>query len=168
MKKLLIILILAWPFFSQAREIDQIKQIESFKGQVQADTQLSDLIEALGKTPKNPGLHFKLAEAYRERGLLDLARVSYERTLKLKPHYPWAHVGLSLVFREKGEAPWELYHLRQAALQAPEDDQIRFKLGRLYMESKVFDYKKAKQEYKALKKMNSPLATQLGKVMELE
>lgn len=168
MKKLVFIFLILISGSTQASEYDQIRQMEALKKQEKGDTVFAEIIEKLSQSPKDFSLHYKMAQAYRQRGLLELAQVSCERVLKLKPTHAWAHVGLSLIFRQKKEDAWELYHLQQAAIKAPMDDKIRFKLGRLYMEPKAFDYKKAKKEYKALQKMQSPLASKLGRVMELE
>ena len=133
-----------------------------------ADTRIADYYEQLKANPKDPKLHLKLGEIYLERGLYELAIVSFQQALAFQSKFPQAHLGLSQVFRKKKLPQLELAEMETAVAEAPDDAALRLRLGILYMEPQHFNYKKAKTAFQALQKMGSPLASELGAKMGLE
>lgn len=150
------------PLWGQASETAIVKQEVQLQQQGPADTQIADYFEQLRANPNDPQVHLKLGEVYLERSLYELAISSFRQALRLQPHFAPAHAGLSKVFRKKKLPALELAEMEAAVADAPDDMELRFKLGVLYMEPEHFDYKKAKQQLDALKKAQSPLAAQLG------
>ncbi len=171
LKKIVLGLVLcsgAVGFSVGAAEIDQIKQFEQFQGQKKSDTRFSDYFEALQKNPRDPQIHLQLAQLYLEQNLLELAAESFRRVLILDSNIAQAHVGLSHLYRKKKLKALEVGELEMAVQVAPQDPKIRYEMGVLYMEPESFNYKKAKEQYKALMKMQSPLGADLGRLMQID
>lgn len=156
----------AIPIF--AAEVGKVRQLQELQEQQPVDTRFSDYFDKLRKSPKDPKLHLALAEVYLERDLLELAMISFRRALALDAGLAKAHQGLSKVYRKKGLKALEVMEMEKAVEGAPDNEEFRYQLGVLYMEPESFDYKKAKKQYKALKKMNSPLAPKLGTLMQID
>ncbi len=148
--------------WGQASETAIVKQEVQLQQQGPADTQIADYFEQLKANPNDPQVHLKLGELYFERKLYELAISSFQQALRLQPHFAAAHADLSKAFRKKKLPVLELSEMEAAVADDPDDMQLRFKLGVLYMEPEHFDYKKAKQQLDVLKKAQSPLAAQLG------
>jgi len=155
----------AWGQGSETAILQRAVQIQQ---ETPADTQIADYYERLKASPKDPNLHLKLGEIYLERGLYELAAVSFQQALGLQAKFPQAHLGLSQIFRKKKLPQLELAEMEAAVAEAPDDPQLRLKLGILCMEPQHFDYKKAKKQFQALKRMESPLAAELGAKMGLD
>ncbi len=151
-----------------AAEIDQVKQFEQFQGQKKSDTRFADYFQALQKNPRDPQTHLQLAQLYLEQNLLELAAESFRRVLILDSNMAQAHVGLSHLYRKKKLKALEVGELELAVQVAPQDPKIRYEMGVLYMEPESFNYKKAKEQYKALMKMQSPLGADLGRLMQID
>jgi tetratricopeptide (TPR) repeat protein len=151
-----------------ATEAQQAQQLQQMQEQQAVDTRFADFFEKLRQNPKDPQLHYALAELYLERDLLELAQVSFRRALVLNPSLAPAHMGLSKLYRKKKLKALEVYEMETAVQIAPDNEDYRYQMGVLYMEPESFDYKKAKKQYEALKKMNSPLAIKLGSLMEID
>jgi cytochrome c-type biogenesis protein CcmH/NrfG len=154
--------------YAQTGGIGQVKQFEKLREQQAGDTRFADLFAEIQKSPRNPQTHLALAQTYLEKGLLELALESFHRVLKLDSKMAVAHFGLSKVYRKKKIKTLEVSELEAAVAQAPGHDQYLYELGVLYMEPDTFDYKKAKKQYKALKKMESPLAAKLAQLLEID
>lgn len=163
-----VIFIFSHPIYAQTGGIDQVKQFEKLREQQAGDTRFADLFAEIQKSPRNPQTHLALAQTYLEKGLLELAQESFHRVLKLDSKLAVAHFGLSKVYRKKKIKKLEVLELETAVAQAPDNDQYRYELGVVYMEPDTFDYKKAKKQYKALKKMESPLASKLAQLLEID
>lgn len=163
----MVIFILYHPSYAQTGGIGQVKQFEKLREQQAGDTRFADLFAEIQKSPRNPQTHLALAQTYLEKGLLELAQESFYRVLKLDSKLAVAHFGLSKVYRKKKIKTLEVSELEAAVAQAPDNDQYRYELGVVYMEPDTFDYKKAKKQYKALVKMESPLAAKLAQILEL-
>jgi uncharacterized protein HemY len=154
--------------FAQASETAIIQQAVQIQQDTPADTRIADLFEQLKASPKDPQVHLKLGEVYLERSLYQLAIISFRQALVFQPKLAPAHVGLSKVFRKQKQNAWEVAEMAKAVEDEPENAQLRLKLGTLYMEPQHFDYDKAKKQFQALKKLNSPLALELGAKMGLD
>jgi cytochrome c-type biogenesis protein CcmH/NrfG len=153
---------------AQAGETAIVKQAVQLQQEAPADTRIADIFEQLKAAPNDPAIHLKLGDVYFERALYELAIASYRQALRLQPVNAPAHLGLSRVFRKKQLPGLEISELEAAVAAAPEDAALRLKLGTVYMEPARFDYKKAKKQFEALKKMQSPLAAELGTKMGLD
>ncbi|MFO1462908.1 MAG: tetratricopeptide repeat protein [bacterium] len=164
---LLVVCLLPLQASAQAGETAIVKQAVQLQQEAPADTRIADIFEELKANPTDPLIHVKLGDVYYERALYELAISSYRQALRLRPALASAHLGLSQVFRKKKLPALELAEMEAAVAAAPEDPNLRFKLGILYMEPEHFDYKKAKKQLDALKKAESPLAAQLGGKMGL-
>lgn len=151
-----------------ASETGQARQFQALQDQQAADSRFADFFSQLKKSPKDARIHFGLAQVYLEKGLLELAKESFLRALMLEKGMAKAHRGLSQVYRKKNIKSWEVYEMETVVALAPERDQYRYELAVLYMEPDTFDYKKAKKQYKILKKKESPLAVKLAKIMQIE
>ncbi|MDL1871510.1 tetratricopeptide repeat protein [Deltaproteobacteria bacterium PRO3] len=156
------------PARGQASETAIVKQAVQLQQDAPADTRIADFFEQMKANPLDPGVHVKLGDIYYERALYELAIQSYRHALELQPKLATAHLGLSQVFRKKKIPALELAEMEAAVADAPEDPALRLKLGTLYMEPAHFDYKRAKRQFEALKKMQSPLALELGAKMGLD
>ena len=152
----------------QASETAIVKQAVQLQQEAPADTRIADFFEQMKANPTDPLIHVKLGDIYYERVLYELAIHSYRHALELQPKLPQAHVGLSQVFRKKKLPNLEILEMEAAVADAPEDPALRLRLGNLYMEPVHFDFKKAKQQFQALKKLQSPLALELGAKMGLD
>jgi uncharacterized protein HemY len=169
--KLLLILnllLIPLPAFSQSGETGLVKETLKLQEQLSADTQIANYFDKLKAAPLDPQIHFELGKIYLDRSLYELAISSLRRSIMLKPDFGEAYAGLSQVFRKKKEKILELKAMEKGVEVAPQVPTLRFKLGRLYMEPAFYDYGKAKSQYKSLKKMNSPLAADLGKVLGID
>ncbi|HKY62141.1 MAG TPA: tetratricopeptide repeat protein [bacterium] len=155
----------AW---AQGGETAIVKQAIQLEQQAPADTQFADLYEKLKASPRDPQIHLQLGDIYFERALYELAIASYRQALAFQPKLAPAHVGLSKVFRKQKQNAWEIAEMAAAVEDEPENAELRLRLGTLYMEPQHFDYDKAKKQFQALKKMNSPLALELGAKMGLD
>ena len=153
---------------AQSGGIEQVKQYEKLREQQAGDTKFADLFAEIQKNPRNPQTHLALAQTYLAKDLLELAQESFRRVLKLDSKLAVAHFGLSKVYRKKKIKKLEVLELEMAVAKAPRNDQYLYELGVVYMEPATFDYKKAKKQYKALKKMESPLASKLAQLLEIE
>ncbi len=168
---ILSVLMLCTGMVSSARAqsgIGQVEQFQKLQEQQVVDNRFMDYFQALAKNPRDPKLHLALAQVYLERDLLELSQESFQRALILDSQLAAAHYGLSKLYRKKKLKAHEVYEMEQAVATAPENGEYRYDLAVLYMEPDSFDFKKAKSQYKALQKMESPLATKLGKYLELE
>jgi len=169
----ILLLISALAFFpaqawAQASETAIVQQAVQLQQETPADTRIADLYEQLKASPKDPQTHLKLGEVYSERGLYPVAIISFRQALVFQPKLAAAHVGLSKIFRKQKQNAWEISEMVAAVEAEPENADLRLKLGTLYMEPQHFDYDKAKKQFQALKKMNSPLALELGTKMGLD
>ncbi len=153
---------------AQSSETAIIQQMQQLQNQGPADTRIADYFEKLKAAPRDPEIHFQLGEIYLERSLFELAIAAFRRALEFQSSFPKAHVGLSKVFRKKGLKALELQEMAAAVAQSPSDPQLRLALGVLYMEPENFDYNQAKKQYKELKKLQSPLADELGAKMGIQ
>lgn len=153
---------------AQASETAIVKQAMQVQQEAPADTLVADLYDQLKVHPKDAQVHLKLGEVYFERSLYPLAIISFRYALVLQPNLAAAHLGLSKVFRKQKQNAWEISELAQAVEIEPDNADLRLLLGTRYMEPQHFDYDKAKKQFQALKKMNSPLALQLGAKMGLD
>jgi len=153
--------------FGQTSETAIVQQAVQLQQETPADTRIMDYFEQMKANPTDSAIHVKLGDIYYERALYELAINSYRHALELQPKTASAHLGLSQVFRKKKLRALELVEMEAAVADAPEDPALLLKLGVLYMEPEHFDYKKAKKQYEALKKLQSPLAAQLGGKMGL-
>ena len=154
--------------FGQASETAIVKQAVQLQQEAPADTRIADFFEQMKANPTDPLIHVKLGDIYFERVLYELAINSHRHALELQSNLPQAHVGLSQVFRKKKLPSLEILEMEAAVADAPEDPALRLRLGNLYMEPVHFDFKKAKQQFQALKKLQSPLALELGAKMGLD
>lgn len=152
----------------QASETAIVQQAVQLQQETPADTRIADFFEQMKANPNDPAIHVKLGDIYYERALYELAINAYRHALELQPKLAPAHLGLSLVFRKKKIPALELVEMESAVGDSPEDPALRLKLGTLYMEPAHFNYKKAKKQFEALKKMQSPLALELGAKMGLD
>jgi len=163
----LLMLLSASPLFAQS-ETEMVQQMQQLQSQTAADTRIAEYFEKLKAAPRNPEIHWQLAEIYRERSLFELAIASYQRALQFNPALAKAHVGLSKVYRKQALKNWELFEMQEAVRVAPQDPEMRYALGILLMEPQTFDYNAAKKQYKELKKLQSPLADQLAATMGIQ
>ncbi|HKX13354.1 MAG TPA: tetratricopeptide repeat protein [bacterium] len=167
---LLISALLLFPpaLWAQASETAIVKQAVQMEQETPTDTRIADLYDQLKAWPKDPQVHLKLGDVYYERALYELAILSYRQALAFQPKLALAHVGLSKVFRKQKQHAWEIAEMAAAVEDEPENAELRLRLGTLYMEPQHFEYDKAKKQFQALKKMNSPLALELGAKMGLD
>lgn len=156
------------PLASAQTETELLRQEIQLQSQGPQDSKIADYFEKLKQTPLNAELHYQLAAAYQEKNLLELALHSYQRALQIDPKLAKAQVGLSQIFHKKNLKAQELRAMAEASQLNPQDPQIRFDLGLLYMQPENFDYKMAKKQYDELKKMNSPLALRLAEKMGIQ
>ncbi|MCE9624202.1 MAG: tetratricopeptide repeat protein [Deltaproteobacteria bacterium] len=152
---------------AQTSETAIVQQAVQLQQEAPTDTRIMDYFEQMKANPTDPAIHVKLGDIYYERALYELAISSYRHALELQPNTASAHLGLSLVFRKKKLPALEIAEMEAAVADAPQDPALLFKFGNLCMEPEHFDYKKAKKQYEALKKLQSPLAAQLGGKMGL-
>jgi len=157
-----------FPTQVHATGAEQVRQIQKFQEQQSVDTRFADYFKRLQINPKDPDAHMALGQAYLEKGLYEVAIVSFGRALQLNPKLASAHYALSKTYRKKKVKTWEVIELEKAISIQPENDQYRYELGVVFMEPLSYDWDKAKKQYKALKKLKSPLAIKLGQLMELE
>lgn len=153
---------------AQASETAIVQQAVQVQQETPADTRIADLYDQLKASPKDPQVHLKLGEVYLERSLYPMAIISFRYALVLQPNLAAAHVGLSKVFRKQKQNAWEISEMAKAVEAEPDNADLRLLLGTRYMEPQHFDYDKAKKQFQALKKMNSPLALELGTKMGLD
>lgn len=156
------------PIWAQTGGIGQVEQFQKLQEQQPVDTRFADYYAQLQKTPKDPRIHLALGQAYLEKGLPELAIQSFQRALRFDPDLAAAHYGLSKSYRRKKLKDWEVIELEKAVAAAKTNDQYIYELGVVYMEPESYDYGKAKKQFKTLKKMESPLAQKLGRLMDLE
>lgn len=154
--------------FAQGSETEVVRQMQQMQAQNPTDARIAEYFDKLKAAPRDPEAHYQLAELYRERSLFQLAVISYRRSLSFNVNQSQAHVGLAKVFRKQGLKSLELFELNEAVRVSPADPQLRLALGNLYMEPETFDYNQAKKQFKELKKMESPLAAELGAKMGLQ
>jgi superkiller protein 3 len=159
---------LGWQGTAVASGIDQVKQFESLQNAQAADTRFADYYEKLKQNPKDLAAHLALGKLYADKKLYELALNSFRRILSLDPQYAEAHYQMSLIYQALNFKKLQLAELQEAVQKAPQQDQYHYHLGVLYMKEGHYDFKSAKEEYKNLKKMNSPLAQKLGRLMGLE
>lgn len=148
--------------------IGQVEQFQKLQEQQNVDKRFATYFQGLTQNPRDPQLHLALAQIYLERDLLELAQESFQRALTLDKKLGVAHFGLSRLYRKKKLKAREVYEMEQAVATEPNNGEYRYELAVIYMEPESFDFKKAKNQYKALQKMESPLAPKLGKYLELE
>lgn len=160
--------LLLFTLSTHASELGTAQQVLKLQQQLPTDTGVAQAMEELKKRPKDPKVHLKLGEVYLERSLYELAIISFHRAIRLESSMAQAHVGLSHAYRKKGLKKLEISEMEMAARKDPKNPKIRYELGVLYMEPDHFDYKKAKKQYKTLKKLTSPLADKLGSLMEID
>jgi len=156
------------PSLGYAQSAGQAKQMQKLQEQQSVDTRFADYFSRLKKAPRDPQAHLALAQVYLERDLFELAAVSFQRALKLNPQLASAHFGLSKTYRKKKLKKLEVLELENAVAIEPTNDHYLYELGVVYMEPESFDYKKAKKQYKALKKLQSPKADKLGTLMKID
>jgi cytochrome c-type biogenesis protein CcmH/NrfG len=154
--------------YSQATETGEAQQMQQLQEEQPVDGRFADYFNKLQQSPKDPALHIALAEVYLERNLLEMALTSFRRALIFDPTSARAHFGLSRLYRKKELKKVELEEMQVAVQLAPDNNEYRYELGVLYMEPANFDYKKAKDQYKALKNNASPLAEKLAALMQLD
>ena len=166
---ILLWLLLLVPSFAWAQSgVGQVEQFQKLQEQQPVDTRFSQFYQQLQSDPTNANTHLALGKAYLDKGLYEMAIISFERALQFSPQLAAAHYGLSKTYRKKKNKNWEVLELEKAVATAPTNDQYIYELGVLYMEPESYDYDKAKKQFKELKKQQSPLAIKLGQLMELE
>jgi superkiller protein 3 len=148
--------------------VEQVEQLQKLQEQQSVDPRFANFYQQLQSNPTNAQTHLALGQAYLEKGLYELAIASFERALQFDPKLAGAHYGLSKTYRKKKIKNWEVIELERAVATAPSNDQYIYDLGVVLMEPQSYDYDKAKKQFKELKKLQSPLATKLGQLMELE
>lgn len=148
--------------------VGQVEQFQKLQEQMPVEKRFETYFEGLKKNPRDPKLHLALGNIYLERDLLELARESFKRVLILDKTLAEAHFGLSRLYRKKKIKALEVYEMEQAVATDPKKGEYRYELAVIYMEPESFDFKKAKAQYKALKKMEHPLAPKLFQYLELE
>ncbi len=156
-----------FPSLAFSQSTTEAQQFQKLQEQGPADTKIMDYYEKLKVSPKDPQIHLALAQLFLERQLYELAIASFRRALSFQPNFASAHIGLSQAYRKKGLPELEISEMEAASQDDPNNLEIRFQLGVLYMEPAHFDYKKAKKQYDFLKKLQSPLADQLGAKMQI-
>ncbi len=161
-----LVLMLCGKTFASA--IDQVKQFESLQDSQRSETRFADYYKKLKQNPHDLAVHLALGQLYAEKQLYELALISYRRALGLNPQYAEAHYQMSIVYKQLKLKDLEKAELQNAVIKAPQQDKYHYHLGVLYMKESHYDFKLAKAEYKALKKLSSPLAQKLGKIMGLE
>lgn len=153
---------------SAQSETEMLQQMQQIQSQTAVDTRIAEYFEKLKAAPRDPEIHFQLAEIYRDRALFELAIASYQRALQFNSGMAKAHLGLSKVYRKQVLKNLELFEMQEAVRVAPADPEMRYALGILLMEPQTFDYNSAKKQYKELKKLQSPLAEKLAATMGLQ
>lgn len=157
----------ALPIWAQSG-VGQVEQFQKLQEQLPVEKRFETYFEGLKKNPRDPQLHLALGNIYLERNLLELARESFKRVLILDKSLGAAHFGLSRLYRKKKLKALEVYEMEQAVATNPKNGEYRYELAVIYMEPESFDFKKAKAQYKALEKMEHPLAPKLFQYLELD
>lgn len=88
--------------------------------------------DAAVKYPCNPRAYYHLGFAYEKKGLLDLAREEYQRTLRLTPHYVDARLNLGEIYVKQGRSDLGIRELHEAIRLAPAYARAHYNLGRAY------------------------------------
>jgi cytochrome c-type biogenesis protein CcmH/NrfG len=148
--------------------VGQVEQFQKLQEQQTVDTRFADYFQRLQQNPKDPQTHLALGQACLDKGLYEMAVVAFGRALEFDPALAAAHYGLSKTYRKKKVKNWEVIELEKAVAVSPQNDQYIYELGVVYMEPATYDYDKAKKQFKALQKQQSPLAARLGQLMDLK
>lgn len=74
-----------------------------FLGQRQAAPAIEHFRSALDKDADNPSIHFHLGKAYALDGLIDLAIIEYQKTIRLAPDYVWGYIALGDLYAKRGQ-----------------------------------------------------------------
>jgi tetratricopeptide (TPR) repeat protein len=153
---------------AQTGGVGQVEQFQQLQEQQAVDTRFADYFQRLQQNPKDVQAHLALGQACLDKGLFEMAIVSFGRALEFDPTLAAAHYGLSKTYRKKKIKTSEVIELEKAVAVAPSNHQYIYELGVVYMEPESYNYDKAKKQFKELKKQQSPLAARLGQLMELE
>lgn len=94
------------------------------------------LMPMVKKDPTNYELRYKLALAYMEYGTPNKATEELNQVIRLKPDHAQAHITLASIMKKKGNLDLALRELAQAAELSPNNVELKFQLGRLYLEKR--------------------------------
>ncbi|HHY94505.1 MAG TPA: tetratricopeptide repeat protein, partial [Firmicutes bacterium] len=123
------------PMLRSGQDVDTLKLLARIYERFR---RLDDAMEALRKAlaaggSRDPEVHALLGRLHMQRGNLDRARYSFERSLSLQPRYAPGMVGLAALEMQKGEARAALLHLRGAVAADPRCTEAYCRLGELYL-----------------------------------
>ncbi len=104
----------------------------------------------LGEHPDCVQARRILAEALWENGLADEAQAAFEAVLEFDPEDYVSYAGLGLIAEHRGSPDQAVVHLRRAAELAPNSEEVRDELIRLYQRAGQADSAKLKISRAAL------------------
>ena len=91
--------------------------------------------------------HLARADSYFKKGDFEAARIEYLNALRRDPTSVAAFRGLSVIYFERGSFSAAIPFLLRAQELAPEDLQVRLRLGRIYCSASKFDEARKEAEF---------------------
>jgi Tfp pilus assembly protein PilF len=113
----------------------------------------------LNVNPENADAAYQLGQLYYESSHFDEARAWLTQAVKLRSHFPEAHVALGLILMQTGDETAAFNEFQQAVKQAPDDRMAHYHLAQLYQKSgrkeeanREFDYFRKLSDSQSAKK----------------
>ena len=128
--------VIAWQQWSDSRSARVSPPPELASSQIDSgavDPQVIELVrttvDEAWQSPQDPALRAKLAAVYHANGLLELAKIGYEQSLRMHEEQPrvWHH--LALLHATQGDMDQAISCMARAIEFAPRQSSLRWRLG---------------------------------------
>jgi eukaryotic-like serine/threonine-protein kinase len=95
---------------------------------------LRETAKALACDPSDPAILVYQAQLYSRSNRWAEAEATFERVLKLRPNYAWAHNELGVLYNSQGKYPEALTEFRAVTLETPKDALAFSNVGSVYLQ----------------------------------
>lgn len=123
------------------------------------DLAVKELSEAARISPNAVELKYQLGKTYQQNGQKDKAVEEFRGIIQIDPSYYRASIAIADILVDKGDLENAAEELKYAAIFAPKNPEIHYKLGRLYMMQG--NKNSALEAYRILKDMHPEYAQNL-------
>lgn len=94
--------------------------------------------QAASKSPKDPTVHYLLAQSLETMGREDEAITHYQKALELNPRLPEPRYNLAIIYNRRKDYPAAAAELKTALTIRPDFHGARYALGGIYIELEAY------------------------------